>query len=376
MTRTAHDFQTTVKHPAFHATADRQLGIGVVGLNEGQTLLTGLSRAAHARPVAGCDLSDEKLTETRASHPELFLTKRYDELLARPDVDIVVIYTPDQLHGIQIAQAMEAGKDVICTKPVVNTVEDARLVLETGRATGRRLQVGQSCRFFESFARQRAAFERGEVGPVELADAHYIHRMDWYYDKSAWALDSTDWVFLGLSHPIDLVRWYLGPIDEVSAVASRSAMASEYGLAGNDIYLVNLRSRDGRIGRAMGHYGLYELHSARNAIELVLYGSNGTSMAQYQDMRYAATREDGAEVWEDALYANRAYYFNNEVHGMHYGEFANYTEFFARAILDETPNAPDLEEGIDTFCIMEAVRRSSQQGLPVQVDDIRAEVGL
>jgi len=209
-----------------------------------------------------------------------------------------------------------------------------------------------------------------------MADAHYIHRMDWYYDKSAWVIDSTDWVFLGLSHPIDLVRWYLGPIEEVSAVASRSALGTEYGLPGNDIYLVNLRSRDGRIGRAMGHYGLHELPSARNCIELVLYGSGGTSMAQYHDMRYAATRPDGTEVWEDALYANRAYYFNNEVHGMHYGEFSNYTEYFAKAVLDGTANSPDLEEGIDTFCVMEAVRRSAASGKPVHVQTVRDEVGL
>lgn len=375
-TETVYDFQMTAKHPVFHAAADRQLGIGVVGLNEGQTLLTGLSRAAHARGVAGCDLSEEKLAQTRVSHPDLFLTRNFEEMLTRDDVDIVAIYTPDNLHGTQIVQAMEAGKDVICTKPLVNTVEDARLVLETGRKTGRRLQVGQSSRFFESFERQRAAFERGEVGAVEMADAHYIHRMDWYYDKSAWVIDSTDWVFLGLSHPIDLVRWYLGPIEEVSAVASRSALGTEYGLPGNDIYLVNLRSRDGRIGRAMGHYGLHELPSARNCIELVLYGSGGTSMAQYHDMRYAATRPDGTEVWEDALYANRAYYFNNEVHGMHYGEFSNYTEYFAKAVLDGTANSPDLEEGIDTFCVMEAVRRSAASGKPVHVQTVRDEVGL
>ena len=376
MSKAVHNFQMTAKHPVFRGVADRQLGIGVVGLNEGQTLLTGLNRAPHTRAVAGCDLSEERLAETRAAHPNLFLTTEYDELLSRPEVDIVVIYTPDQLHGVQVTQAMEAGKDVICTKPLVNTVEDARLVLTTGRATGRRLQVGQSCRFFESFTRQRRAWERGEIGSVELADAHYTHRMDWYYDKSEWVIGSTDWVFLGLSHPIDLVRWYLGPIDEVSAVASRSALATKYGLPGHDIYLVNLRARDGRIGRAMGHYGLHELPSARNAIELVLYGSTGTSMAQYHDMRYATTREDGTEVWEDALYANRAYYFNNEVHGMHYGEFANYTEYFAKAIMNDEPNAPDLEEGIDTFCIMEAVRRSSREGVPMRVDDVRAEVGL
>ncbi|MCC6675272.1 MAG: Gfo/Idh/MocA family oxidoreductase, partial [Thermomicrobiales bacterium] len=182
-TETVYDFQMTAKHPVFHAAAERQLGIGVVGLNEGQTLLTGLSRAAHARGVAGCDLSEEKLAQTRVSHPDLFLTRNFEEMLTRDDVDIVAIYTPDNLHGTQIVQAMEAGKDVICTKPLVNTVEDARLVLETGRKTGRRLQVGQSSRFFESFERQRAAFERGEVGAVEMADAHYIHRMDWYYDK-------------------------------------------------------------------------------------------------------------------------------------------------------------------------------------------------
>jgi predicted dehydrogenase len=93
-------------------------------------------------------------------------------------------------------------------------------------------------------------------------------------------------------------------------------------------------------------------------------------------MRYASTRPDGTEVWEDALYAQRAYYFNNEVHGMHYGEFANYTEYFARAILENLPNSPDLEEGIDTFCVMEAVRRSALSRQPVAVDGVRDEVGV
>ncbi len=371
-----HDFQMTVKRPVFAGEAERQLGIGVVGLNEGLTLLTGLSRAPHARAVAGCDLSAEKLEETRRIHPGLFLTSDYDELLARDEVEIVVIYTPDHLHGEHISRAFAAGKHVICTKPLVNSVEDARRVLEAGRASDKRLQVGQSSRFFESFKRQRSAFERGEVGEVEFADAHYIHRMDWYYEKSEWAISKSDWVFLGLSHPIDLVRWYLGEIDEVSAVASKSALGRRFGVAGNDIYSVNLIARDGRIGRAMGNYGLHELPSARNAIELMLYGSEGSSLAQYHDMRYAATRPDGTEVWEDALYANRAYYFNNEVHGMHYGEFANYTEFFAKAIIEGTPNAPDLEEGIDTFCVMEAVRRSAASRRPVAVDAVRQEVGL
>src|SRR6185436_7030643 len=153
----------------------------------------------------------------------------------------------------------------------------------------RRLFVGQSTRFFEPFRRQRAAFDRGELGSVELADAHYTHRMDWYYRKSDWVARSTDWVYLGLSHPLDLLRWYLGKIRSVQALGSVSSLGREHGLKGRDVYVVNVVAESGALGRAMGHYGVHELPTARNCIELMLYGSGGTSMAQYHDMRYVHT---------------------------------------------------------------------------------------
>jgi predicted dehydrogenase len=369
-----------------------QLGIGVLGLHEGRTMLVALThpvprgpatdprdanrlRVSHVRAVAGCDLREQKIAEARAVCPDLFYTASYEEMLQRDDVDIVCIYTPDPLHGQHIVQAFEAGKHVICTKPLVNTLDDARRVLEAGRRTGRKLLVGQSMRFFESFQRQRKAFERGEVGALEFVDAHYAHRMDWYYEKSPWAATSTDWVFLCLSHPVDLVRWYLGPIEEVHALGYRSALAQRHGAQSFDIYSVNLRSSDGRIGRAMGHYGLHDLPSARNAIELVLYGSEGTSLAQYHDMRYVHTSPDG-EVIEDPLYGRRAYYFNDETHGMHYGEFANYAEYFATALLEGREYSPNLEEGIETICVLEAIRRSARSSQPVKIAPLLQEVGL
>ena len=371
--------------------ADQMLGVGVVGLHEGRTLLVALNhvipppvglttgdrtRAPHARAVAGCDLSADKIAAARADCPDLFYTQDYAELLARPEVEIVAIYTPDQFHGDHIVQAFEAGKHVICTKPLVNSVEDARRVLAAGRRTGRKLLVGQSTRFFESFQRQRRAYEAGDVGAVELLEAHYIHRMDWYYEKSAWVASGTDWVYLGLSHPLDLARWYLGRMDEVFAYGTQSALAREYGARSFDIYTVNLKAASGQIGRVLGHYGLHELPSARNCIELVLYGAGGTSRAQYHDMRFSYTRPDGTEVTEDMLYSLRGYYFNNEVHGMHYGEFANYAEYFAQALLAGLDYSPGLEEGLETFCVMKAVRQSAQSGLPVKVAPLLAEIGL
>ncbi len=367
------------------------LGVGVVGLHEGRTLLVALNhpipptvglpagdqrRVSSVRAVAGCDQDAEKIERARRDCPEVFYTTDYETLLQRSDVDIVAIYTPDALHGEHIVQAFQAGKHVICTKPLINSMDDARRVWQASKRGERKLLVGQSTRFFESFRRQRIAYERGELGTIELADAHYIHRMDWYYDKSLWATTTTDWVFLGLSHPLDLIRWYLGPIEQVQAIGSRSALAQEYGVKSFDIYCVNVIARSSQLGRAMGHYGLHELPSARNAIELTLFGSQGTSLAQYHDMRYFQTAPDGTEIQYDLLYQNRAYYFNNEVHGMHYGEFANYTQYFADALLSGESYGPDLLEGLETFCIMEAVRQSAATGQPVHVAPLLGEVGL
>jgi predicted dehydrogenase len=351
-------------------------GIGVAGLHEGRTLLVALSRTTLARAVAGCDLEENKIAAARKEMPDLFYTRSYKEMLSRDDVDIVAIYTPDAVHGQNIVEAFEAGKDVICTKPFVNSMADAQKVLEVARRTQRKLLVGQSTRFFEPFIRQRRAYEKGHYGELELVDAHYIHRMDWFYEKSPWAATDTDWIFLGMSHPIDLVRWYLGPIEEVHAYGYTSALGKKCGLQSRDVYVVNLLSTSGKIARAMGHYGIREIPSARNCIELLLCGTSNSGLAQYHDMRYKYTNDDGTEVCEDPLYELRHYYFNSEIHGMHYGEFANYTDYFTDALINNKPYSPNLEEGIETFCVMEAVRRSVQTGKPVAVEPLLREVGL
>jgi predicted dehydrogenase len=82
------------------------------------------------------------------------------------------------------------------------------------------------------------------------------------------------------------------------------------------------------------------------------------------------------EIVEDHLYAGRHYYFNSEVHGMHYGEFANYAEYFADALITGADHSPDLEEGIETLCVMEGVRRSARERRPVEIAPLLREVGL
>jgi predicted dehydrogenase len=343
---------------------EERLGIGIVGLHEGHTLLVALRASGLCRAVAGCDLDEGKREAARAAAPGLFTTPDYDELLGREDVDIVAIYTPDALHADQIECAFRAGKHVICTKPLINDAADIPRLLRAAEETGKRLQVGQSTRFYEPFQRQREECEAGRLGRVEVVDAHYVHRMDWYYEKSPWTLDSTHWAYLGLSHPVDLVRWYLGPIAEVHAYGFVSELGSRYGMKTPDAIVANLRAADGRIARVFGHYGMHELPRARSLIECFLMGSVGSSLARYPDLRFTHHDERGIEIEEDFHHAMAGYYYRHELKGMHYGEFCNYADYFAACLIEGRPNSPDLEEGLETVRTMEAIVRSLDSGRP------------
>lgn len=347
---------------------DQKLGVGVIGLHEGHTMLVALRASGLCRAVAGCDLSAEKRQAAKEAAPQIEVYEDYDAMLARDDITIVAIYTPDSFHAEHIAKAFRAGKDVICTKPLINNPEEAEMLREAARESGRRLQVGQSTRFYEPFQRQREEFERGALGEIEVVDAHYNHRMDWYYEKSPWTVSETHWAYLGLSHPVDLVRWYLGPIASVQAVGTITSLGARYGAKTPDAICVNLVAESGRIGRVLGNYGFHELPKARALIECFLMGSEGSSLARYPDLRFTHHDERGVEIEEDFHHAMSGYYFRHELKGMHYGEFCNYADYFATKLMSGEPNSPDLEEGLSSVGVMRAIVRSLETGRAERVN--------
>lgn len=339
-------------------------GVGVVGLHEGHTMLVALRASGQCKAVAGCDLSAEKRAAAEQACPGLWTTDDYAALLARPDVQIVCIYTPDHLHAVQILQAFEAGKHVVCTKPLLNDTARAGELLEAASRNGLRLQVAQSTRFYEPFLRMRELYDQGAFGEVEVVDAHYHHRMDWWYRKSPWSITQTHWAYLGLSHPVDVVRQYLGEIRELHAYGSRTNLAEEFGLQSPDVIAATLVSAEGKIGRAFGNYGIHELPKGRSLIEAHLHGTKGAALARYPDLRLTYVGEDGTEHEEDYHHALAGYYYRHELKGMHYGEFCNVIDSFAVALRNGTPNSPDLQEGIGTVKVMHAIVRSLQSGKP------------
>src|SRR5204863_439702 len=85
----------------------------------------------------------------------------------------------------------------------------------TAKKTGKKVFVGQSSRFFEPYKRQRKDFEEGLIGELITIESHYNADHRWFLEKK-WALEkSFKWLYGGLSHPVDFIRYYLPNIEEV-----------------------------------------------------------------------------------------------------------------------------------------------------------------
>jgi predicted dehydrogenase len=154
------------------------IGLGVIGINphnmgSTMTLLAGVPDLRY-RLVAACARRREVLEPFAASQGIPFATTDYRELVRRPEVDVVAVSSPDALHAEQCVAALEAGKHVICTKPMVTSLEQAQAVVDAVRGSGRKFLVGQTMRFDRQFATLRRFVADGDLGEIMAAEAFYM----------------------------------------------------------------------------------------------------------------------------------------------------------------------------------------------------------
>lgn len=355
----------------------KKLGLGVLGLGEGRSIISAGVHSDLWDVVALCDLNQALGRERCAEFglAEKILTDSLDALLANPAVDVVGIYTPDHLHADHVIRALRAGKHVVCTKPFLDNLARARDVLDAVQATGRRVMVGQSTRFFAPFARQREHHATGVFGELNTVEAYYNADHRWFLAKGWARTDAFKWLYGGLSHPVDLIRWYLPDIAEVMGYSRLSENGQKGGLAHDDTFHFIYKTAAGRIARVSGTYSAPVTPNSRDSnMSCVLRGALGASQADYYELRYAwkTDTQSVVETFED----QDAHFFRFGGHSHHAGEYQNYIEYFARCLASgETPK-PDVNEGIITIALMQAMEESCRIGAPVKVRDVLAKHGL
>lgn len=187
-----------------------RLGIVGTGMFTRGSHLPVITSLSGIRVRALCDTDGRALEQAKAMvGPETQTFTEYQELVALPDLDAVLVATPTHLHAEIATAAFMHGKHVFCEKPLVPRPQDLRASLDAWQASGRLLQVGYVYRYAPIFRRMRAWIDRGDLGSPRMMWAHEFRAAfytPWRYDAAV----SGGTLVEKCCHHFDLFHWMLG----------------------------------------------------------------------------------------------------------------------------------------------------------------------
>ncbi len=245
------------------ASKVERLGVGCIGLRYQGSVIANKANM-YGDIVAVCDVDKNVRDPVKAafgSTPRDF--ENYQDLLARSDVDVVTIGTPDHWHTKMVIDACRAGKDVYCEKPLTLTIDEGKILSKVVQETGRIVQVGSWQRSDQRFRQAVEMVRQGRIGKLQQVDvvlgknvtggpfqkrpvpihfnwdlwqgqtpdlpyieerSHYTFR--WWYEYSGGQM--TDWG----AHHLDIAQWAINSLPvEIDGQAKFPSVTNGYNVA-------------------------------------------------------------------------------------------------------------------------------------------------
>ncbi len=347
------------------------LGVGVVGVGGiANTHFPGWQKSPHTEIVALSDINETILNRVG---DRLDVNRRYPQfadLLADPSVHIVDICTPSMYHAPLAIAALEAGKHVICEKPLAPEPEDILKMIEARDASGKYLMTAQHFRFGGDARALKSEIDAGVLGELYHARSWMLRR-SWYptgatfcYKKHSGGGPVID---IGV-HILDLTLWMMGlpkPVSVVGVVGDKLAkMPGAFSSWGGDI------PRDADVEEF--------------AAAMVRFDTGATLMLEVSWLLHHSTTGEDMQMW---LYGTKSgthwpskkiVSANNErkLHmettiqsSFDLGEpHAAECMAFAQAIVDGAPSPVPAEQSLEVQRILSALYRSSAEKREIRLD--------
>lgn len=353
--------------------------IGCGGIANGKHLPS-LATVESAEMVAFCDIIAERASKALQDYGSdgAKIYTDYRDLLNDESIDVVHVCTPNISHAEISIAAMEAGKHVMCEKPMAKTSIEAKAMIETMKRTGRKLTIGYQNRFREDSQHLHKLCREGELGEIYNAKAHAIRRRavpTWGVFLDEEAQGGGPLIDIG-THALDLTLWTMDNYKPKYVVGSAYHKLSHMENAANawgswDPNEFNVEdSAFGFVTMENGATIYLEASWALNSLEI------GEAKTTLHGTKGGADMKDGLRINGE----ERGLLFTKNVEletgGVDFydGASVDPADIEARqwidCIINDTQPVVKPEEALVVTQILEAIYKSSQTGAPVYLDKV------
>jgi len=349
--------------------AGDMVGYAVVGLGVGKNHARGAARAKRCRLVAVCDINRE-LADQVAAELNTEAIYDFDQLLERKDVDCVSIATPSGMHADMIIKAAQAGKHVLCEKPLDIKTAKIDAALEACKKYGVKLGGIFQNRLNPASKAIKAAIDNGEVGRLYLGNIQVKWwRSQEYYDRGGWRgtweMDGGGSLMNQSVHTIDLFQWFMGPVKSVYAKTAIYAHKIETEDAG----LALVTFKNGALGTIIGTTAAYP--GLDTTVQI--HGENGSIYMQDGKIRVWRLRgEREAEVEREMIerFSGKAAGSgaSSDPEAIATTGHAGQVQDMVDAILEDRDPVVPGAEARHAVQIIEAIYESARTGREVELD--------
>jgi len=341
-----------------------KLGFGVISAsNMGKAHMETIKTLDSAQLRGICDIDKERLNSAAKEFGGVATYTDYREILQRDDIDAIIVATPDQLHAEHTIGSLEAGKHVLCEKPMALTLEDCKAMVDSAEKTGNKLMIGQICRYAPGFMITKRLIDEGEIGELFFVESEYAHDYSRIPGVGGWRIEPVKLrhpIIGGGCHAVDLLRWIAGDPFEVTAYANRKVLRQ---WPVDDCTVAIMRFPNDVIGKVFTSVGCKRAYTMRS----VFYGDKGTIIADnhspfitiYKD-QYKQGEQLFTRVPDQKISMNYPVSINSHNIVAEIGEFID-------IIKQDLPVLTDGRQGAATVAVCLAAVESAAKGKSVKV---------
>jgi len=212
--------------------------VGVIGCGSiGVYHIASYQKVPTAELAAICDIDEKALSDAKEKFGVSQTYRDYRKLLAKKDIDAVSVCLPNRLHSIVSVAAFEAGKHVLCEKPMAINAKEAQRMVDASKKANKKLQIGLTFRFQNRSRVIKEHIEAGELGEVYYAKCGCLRRSgipgmgSWFTTKSEGGAGPL--YDIGV-HALDLTMWLMNNFRAKTVLASTYAKFGPYGRGKGD----------------------------------------------------------------------------------------------------------------------------------------------